>query len=85
MKIILLFSLVFANLMSLSVAIGPSQRYKSWGTATSLGKKMVYTFPEGNANEKKLLGNKGANLCEMANLGLPVPPGFVITQNTRLF
>lgn len=41
--------------------------------------KYVYDFVEGNAQLRDLLGGKGANLCEMARLGLPVPPGFVIT------
>ena len=45
--------------------------------------KQVYTFgggkSEGKADMKNLLGGKGANLAEMANLGLPVPPGFTIT------
>jgi pyruvate, orthophosphate dikinase len=41
--------------------------------------KYVYDFNEGNRNLKDLLGGKGANLAEMTNLGLPVPPGFVIT------
>jgi pyruvate,orthophosphate dikinase len=39
----------------------------------------VYDFSEGNRDMKDLLGGKGANLAEMTNLGLPVPPGFVIT------
>ena len=43
----------------------------------------VYTFgdgkAEGDAGMKNLLGGKGANLAEMSNLGLPVPPGFTIT------
>jgi pyruvate,orthophosphate dikinase len=46
-------------------------------------KKMVYFFgggkAEGNAKMKELLGGKGANLAEMASLGVPVPPGFTIT------
>ena len=42
-------------------------------------KKRVYLFREGNAAMRDLLGGKGANLCEMTNIGLPVPPGFVIT------
>ncbi len=42
-------------------------------------KKLIYRFDEGNAGMRDLLGGKGANLCEMAQLGLPVPPGFVIT------
>src|SRR5262249_31264379 len=45
--------------------------------------KWVYSFgdgtAEGRAEMKNLLGGKGANLAEMANLGLPVPPGFTIT------
>ena len=40
---------------------------------------MVYAFSEGNKDLKDLLGGKGANLAEMTNLGLPVPPGFTIT------
>src|SRR3972149_3143642 len=45
--------------------------------------KHLYFFgggkAEGNAKMKNLLGGKGANLAEMANLGVPVPPGFTIT------
>ncbi|GIF07800.1 pyruvate, phosphate dikinase [Actinoplanes siamensis] len=41
--------------------------------------KFVYDFHEGNKDLKDLLGGKGANLAEMTNLGLPVPPGFTIT------
>ncbi|HYP58374.1 MAG TPA: PEP/pyruvate-binding domain-containing protein, partial [Beijerinckia sp.] len=45
--------------------------------------KWVYTFGDGKAEGasgmRNLLGGKGANLAEMANLGLPVPPGFTIT------
>ncbi|MCZ7414145.1 MULTISPECIES: pyruvate, phosphate dikinase [unclassified Streptomyces] len=41
--------------------------------------KFVYAFTEGNKDLKDLLGGKGANLAEMTNLGLPVPPGFTIT------
>jgi pyruvate, orthophosphate dikinase len=41
--------------------------------------KWVYDFREGDASQKYLLGGKGANLAEMTNLGLPVPPGFTIT------
>ena len=39
----------------------------------------TYLFKEGNKTMKDLLGGKGANLAEMTNLGLPVPPGFTIT------
>jgi pyruvate,orthophosphate dikinase len=42
-------------------------------------KKYVYNFKEGKAAMKDLLGGKGANLAEMTNIGLPVPPGFTIT------
>ena len=41
--------------------------------------KFVYDFSEGNKDLRDLLGGKGANLAEMTNLGLPVPPGFTIT------
>ncbi len=41
--------------------------------------KYVYDFAEGNRDLKDLLGGKGANLAEMTNLKLPVPPGFTIT------
>ena len=48
-----------------------------------MAKKYVYTFggsrTEGDGSMKELLGGKGANLAEMANLGLPVPPGFTVT------
>ncbi|MCC5575919.1 pyruvate, phosphate dikinase [Microtetraspora sp. AC03309] len=44
-------------------------------------RKFVYDFTEGNKDLKDLLGGKGANLAEMTNLGLPVPPGFTITTD----
>ncbi|MBP5093126.1 MAG: pyruvate, phosphate dikinase [Abditibacteriota bacterium] len=44
--------------------------------------KRVYLFREGNATMRDLLGGKGANLAEMTNIGLPVPPGFTITTKT---
>ena len=48
--------------------------------------KLIYFFDEGNGKDKKLLGGKGAGLCEMTQLGLQVPPGFVITTQTcKLF
>jgi pyruvate,orthophosphate dikinase len=43
--------------------------------------KFVYDFTEGNKDLKDLLGGKGANLAEMTNLRLPVPPGFTITTD----
>ncbi|MBW2989293.1 pyruvate, phosphate dikinase [Candidatus Woesearchaeota archaeon] len=42
-------------------------------------KKWVYSFEEGKKEMKESLGGKGANLAEMTNLGIPVPPGFTIT------
>ena len=44
----------------------------------------VYAFNEGDGKNKKLLGGKGANLCEMTQIGLRVPPGFVITTEACL-
>ncbi len=41
----------------------------------------VYGFAEGSKDQKDLLGGKGANLAEMTNLGLPVPPGFTISTD----
>jgi pyruvate,orthophosphate dikinase len=49
---------------------------------TSKGKKFVYAFgktTDGNTTMRELLGGKGANLAEMASIGLPVPPGFTIS------
>ena len=47
--------------------------------------KYVYLFgpeiTEGNAQQKEILGGKGANLAEMSNLGIPVPPGFTIATD----
>jgi len=52
---------------------------------TESDKKWVYSFgdgsAEGSAEMKNLLGGKGANLAEMSNLGIPVPPGFTITTD----
>lgn len=44
--------------------------------------KRVWLFKEGNAKMRSLLGGKGANLAEMTNIGLPVPPGLTITTKT---
>ncbi|MGM9879318.1 MAG: pyruvate, phosphate dikinase [Bacilli bacterium] len=43
--------------------------------------KYVYSFNEGNGSMREVLGGKGANLCEMINLGLPVPNGFIVSTN----
>ncbi|MCU7865276.1 MAG: pyruvate phosphate dikinase, partial [Candidatus Thiodiazotropha sp. (ex Lucinoma borealis)] len=47
-------------------------------------KRHVYSFHEGDGKDKKLLGGKGANLCEMTQFGLNVPPGFVISTEACL-
>ena len=51
--------------------------------------KYVYSFgagkAEGNSKMKELLGGKGANLAEMAGLGIPVPPGFTITTEVCIY
>ena len=56
---------------------------KTAAKKTEPAKKYVYLFgkgiSEGRADMKELLGGKGANLAEMANLELPVPAGFTIT------
>ena len=46
--------------------------------------KYSFSFDQGDGKNKALLGGKGANLCEMTQLGLNVPPGFVITTSTCL-
>ena len=46
--------------------------------------KLVYSFAEGDGKNKKLLGGKGANLCEMTQIGINVPPEFVITTEACL-
>jgi pyruvate,orthophosphate dikinase len=54
-----------------------------------MAKRMVYFFgggrADGNAGMKSLLGGKGANLAEMAKLGVPVPPGFTITTDVCVY
>ena len=47
-------------------------------------RKPVWLFSEGSLKRRDLLGNKGANLCEMTSLGMPVPFGFIITTQTHL-
>ena len=46
--------------------------------------KHVYSFNDGDGRDKQLLGGKGANLCEMTQIGINVPPGFVITTEACL-
>lgn len=45
--------------------------------------KSIYFFEDGNKDMHYLLGNKGANLCEMYNLGLPVPYGFILSTHSN--
>ncbi|MEZ0223196.1 MAG: pyruvate, phosphate dikinase [Alphaproteobacteria bacterium] len=56
---------------------------KTSQTATASNAKWVYSFGkdvcEGDATKKNLLGGKGANLAEMSKIGLPVPPGFILS------
>ena len=59
-------------------------RQESVMDKTTPGNKLVYRFDEGSSEMRELLGGKGANLCEMARLGLPVPPGFIITTEACL-
>ena len=49
-----------------------------------MNSKYSFSFDQGDGKNKALLGGKGANLCEMTQLGLNVPPGFVITTSTCL-
>jgi pyruvate,orthophosphate dikinase len=51
----------------------------------AMSEKWVYAFEEGDGRDKKLLGGKGANLCEMTQIGVNVPPGFVISTEACLF
>jgi pyruvate, orthophosphate dikinase len=55
----------------------PATRRRSAAPGTD--SKLIYTFAEGDATMRRLLGGKGAGLAEMTNAGLPVPPGFIIT------
>jgi pyruvate,orthophosphate dikinase len=50
----------------------------------TMSQKWVYAFDEGDGKNKRLLGGKGANLCEMTRIGLNVPPGFVISTEACL-
>ncbi len=47
-------------------------------------KKFVFAFEEGDGKNKMLLGGKGANLCEMTQIGLAVPPGFTVSTEACL-
>ena len=43
-----------------------------------MAEKFIYNLKEGKGDQKLLLGGKGANLCQMVQSGLPVPPGFIM-------
>jgi pyruvate,orthophosphate dikinase len=47
--------------------------------------KYVFAFEDGDGHDKMLLGGKGANLCEMTQIGINVPPGFVISTEACLY
>jgi pyruvate, orthophosphate dikinase len=68
-----------------AVKRGRVKKPKAGGDKQPAGGKWVYAFgggkAEGKAAMRNLLGGKGAGLAEMANLGLPVPPGFTITTD----
>jgi pyruvate,orthophosphate dikinase len=59
-------------------------QYKPDSGNSDMTNKRVYSFTEGDGHNKKLLGGKGANLCEMTQIGINVPPGFVITTEACL-
>ncbi|MAT55301.1 MAG: pyruvate, phosphate dikinase [Saprospirales bacterium] len=62
-----------------NVIVSPEKKPDSTGH-----KKFVFSFHEGDGKNKQLLGGKGANLCEMTQIGLNVPPGFVISTEACL-
>ena len=64
----------------------PSRKSAGKDSSGAKGGRMIYSFGEkkcdGDGTMKSLLGGKGANLAEMARIGLSVPPGFTITTTT---
>ena len=52
--------------------------------STTTDQQYVFSFKEGDGKNKQLLGGKGANLCEMTQIGINVPPGFVISTKACL-
>ncbi|HEY5683635.1 MAG TPA: pyruvate, phosphate dikinase [Sulfuricaulis sp.] len=54
------------------------------GNKVKTARQQVFSFREGDGKNKQLLGGKGANLCEMTQIGLNVPPGFVISTEACL-
>src|SRR6478752_1969611 len=74
-----------ASAKSKKKTVRKSARRKTKPASGQAKGKWVYSFgdgrAEGKASMRNLLGGKGAGLAEMANLGLPVPPGFTITTD----
>lgn len=70
--------------MRMNFLTGPISKLSNWAFRGNTASKRVYSFHEGTLADKELLGIKGANLCEMTRLGLPVPPGVVITTDACL-
>ena len=67
-----------------------AKKSKSTASAKIPSKKVKFTYlfgakTDGNATMRNLLGGKGANLAEMARIGLPVPPGFTITTDVYTY
>ena len=71
------------QLSSVHTDINISQTGFNMTTSVS-EKKFVFSFEEGDGKNKQLLGGKGANLCEMTQIGLNVPPGFTISTEACL-
>jgi pyruvate,orthophosphate dikinase len=70
-----------ANKATTKSAAKPARQPTAPPASRSAGRpeKWVYLFAEGNAQMRELLGGKGANLAEMTRIGLPVPPGLIVT------
>ena len=64
-----------------TIVVSDDRRLKGSSMPEQAREKYVYAFEEGGRDQKYLLGGKGANLAEMTNLGLPVPPGFTISTD----
>src|SRR5690606_40579706 len=73
----------FSRDWSSDVCSSDLAKFRRANGGSSIMTKWVYSFgagaAEGNAGQKTLLGGKGANLAEMASIGLPVPPSLTIT------
>ncbi len=73
------FNFRISYVMSTTMTAAPAQKSDKIKSS-----RYVYAFREGDGKNKQLLGGKGANLCEMTQIGLNVPPGFVITTEACL-